>query len=192
MLPYREIDQSGVAFTALGAGVPLLLSDVGGFPEIAATGAARTVPAGDAGALREALRRAARRPGGARARWPSARAPRPRGEYAWEGSRAARSTLYEALLGGNRAGDEDGALEIVFWVCAGLIVWTQVGYAARARGCSRACSARDRRAPAGARDGRARSPPSLSLIVAAHDEEAVIAEKVRNALRSTTRASASR
>ena len=43
VLPYREIDQSGVLFTALAFGKPLLLSDVGGFPEIAATGAARIV-----------------------------------------------------------------------------------------------------------------------------------------------------
>ena len=56
VLPYREIDQSGVLFTALAFGKPLLLSDVGGFPEIAATGAARTFPAGDAVALRAALR----------------------------------------------------------------------------------------------------------------------------------------
>ena len=44
VLPYREIDQSGVLFTALAFGKPLLLSDVGGFPEIAATGAARSSP----------------------------------------------------------------------------------------------------------------------------------------------------
>jgi glycosyltransferase involved in cell wall biosynthesis len=56
VLPYREIDQSGVAFTAIGAGTPLLLSDVGGFPELAATGAARTFPQGDAAALASALR----------------------------------------------------------------------------------------------------------------------------------------
>ena len=55
VLPYREIDQSGVLFTALAFGRPLLLSDVGGFPEIAATGAARIVPAGDPGALHDAL-----------------------------------------------------------------------------------------------------------------------------------------
>jgi glycosyltransferase involved in cell wall biosynthesis len=55
VLPYREIDQSGVLFTALAFGKPLLLSDVGGFPELAATGAARIVPAGDAGALHSAL-----------------------------------------------------------------------------------------------------------------------------------------
>ena len=56
VLPYREIDQSGVLFTALAFGKPLLLSDVGGFPEIAATGAARSFPAGDVGALHERLR----------------------------------------------------------------------------------------------------------------------------------------
>jgi len=56
VLPYREIDQSGVLFTALAFGKPLLLSDVGGFPEIAATGAARTAPAGDPAALRDGLR----------------------------------------------------------------------------------------------------------------------------------------
>ena len=56
VLPYREIDQSGVLFTALAFGKPLLLSDVGGFPEVAATGARAVVPAGDPAALREALR----------------------------------------------------------------------------------------------------------------------------------------
>jgi len=29
VLPYREIDQSGVLFTALGFGKPLLLTDIG-------------------------------------------------------------------------------------------------------------------------------------------------------------------
>lgn len=55
VLPYREIDQSGVLFTGLAFAKPLLLSDVGGFPEVAATGAARTFPAGDAAALHGAL-----------------------------------------------------------------------------------------------------------------------------------------
>ncbi|MHB8492246.1 MAG: glycosyltransferase family 4 protein [Solirubrobacteraceae bacterium] len=55
VLPYRDIDASGAAFRTLGAGVPLLLSDAGGFPEIAAGGAARTVPAGDSQALAQAI-----------------------------------------------------------------------------------------------------------------------------------------
>lgn len=55
VLPYRRADQSGVLNTALAFGTPLLVSDVGGFDEIAALGAARLVPPGDPDALRAAL-----------------------------------------------------------------------------------------------------------------------------------------
>jgi glycosyltransferase involved in cell wall biosynthesis len=55
VLPYREIDQSGVLFTALAFGAPLVLSDVGGFGEVAAHGAAELVPPGDPAALRERI-----------------------------------------------------------------------------------------------------------------------------------------
>jgi glycosyltransferase involved in cell wall biosynthesis len=55
VLPYREIDQSGVLFTALGFGVPLVLTDVGGFPDIAAAGAAALVAPGDPRALHDEL-----------------------------------------------------------------------------------------------------------------------------------------
>lgn len=55
VLPYLQADQSGVLFTALAFGKPLLLSDIGGFPELADTGAAKIVPAGAAHALGEAL-----------------------------------------------------------------------------------------------------------------------------------------
>jgi glycosyltransferase involved in cell wall biosynthesis len=48
VLPYREIDQSGVLYTALAFGKPLLLSAVGGFPEV--EGAALVAP-GDPEAL---------------------------------------------------------------------------------------------------------------------------------------------
>jgi glycosyltransferase involved in cell wall biosynthesis len=103
VLPYREIDQSGVLFTALAFGRPLLISDVGGFPEIAATGAARSFPAGDAAALHAALvsllpDAPARRALGARAAELAAV------EYSW--ARIGRRTLelYEQLRGG-RPGD---------------------------------------------------------------------------------------
>jgi glycosyltransferase involved in cell wall biosynthesis len=56
VLPYREIDQSGVLYAALGLGRPLLLSAVGGFPEVAAAGAAALVAPGDPAALQAALR----------------------------------------------------------------------------------------------------------------------------------------
>jgi cellulose synthase/poly-beta-1,6-N-acetylglucosamine synthase-like glycosyltransferase len=75
------------------------------------------------------------------------------------------------------------ALEIVFWLSCALIVWTQVGYAAalavlaRVRRRPTATAAHERPGEGG--DG---SLPDLSLIVAAHDEQAVIAAKVANAL----------
>jgi glycosyltransferase involved in cell wall biosynthesis len=100
VLPYREIDQSGVLFTALAFGKPLLLSDVGGFPEIAATGAARTFPAGDAAALHNGLRELL---GDEDAR--AAMAERTRtlasGEYSWQSVARRTLDLYEALLGEN-------------------------------------------------------------------------------------------
>ncbi len=96
-LPYREIDQSGVLFTALAFGKPMLLSDVGGFPEIAATGAARTFPAGDVAALHTALSellgdRGALDRMAARARAAAA------GEYTWEAIARRTIALYTQLL----------------------------------------------------------------------------------------------
>lgn len=56
VLPYRRIDQSGVLYTALAFGKPMVLSDVGGFSEIGNDhGAARLVAPEDPLALREAL-----------------------------------------------------------------------------------------------------------------------------------------
>src|SRR5207237_1419347 len=55
VLPYRQADQSGVLFTALAFAKPLVISDVGGLAELAASGAARAVPTGDVQALRGAL-----------------------------------------------------------------------------------------------------------------------------------------
>ena len=49
VLPYRDVEQSGVLYTALAFGKPMVLSAVGGFPEIAEQGAARLVPPGDPG-----------------------------------------------------------------------------------------------------------------------------------------------
>jgi cellulose synthase/poly-beta-1,6-N-acetylglucosamine synthase-like glycosyltransferase len=77
------------------------------------------------------------------------------------------------------------ALEIVFWLSCALIVWTQVGYAvalavlARVRGRPAAKATTKHQRPGEGADG---SLPGLSLIVAAHDEQAVIAGKVANAL----------
>ena len=101
VLPYREIDQSGVLFTALAFGRPLLLSDVGGFPEVAATGAARTFPAGDASALAASLRSLLgdRTALAAMAENATALA---QGPYSWAAVAGRTLELYGSLLGENR------------------------------------------------------------------------------------------
>jgi cellulose synthase/poly-beta-1,6-N-acetylglucosamine synthase-like glycosyltransferase len=62
-------------------------------------------------------------------------------------------------------------LELVFWVAAGLLVYTHVGYPLLLR----LLAPRERRPPPLA------ELPSVSLIIAAHDEEDVIENRVRNA-----------
>ena len=96
VLPYREIDQSGVAFTALGAGTPLLLSDAGGFPEIAATGAARLFAAGDRDALSSAITGLLADPA-ALAEMAGRAGAVAAGEYAWTRIADATLRLYERL-----------------------------------------------------------------------------------------------
>ncbi len=98
VLPYLQADQSGVLFTALAFGKPLLLSDVGGFPEMQSTGAARIVEAGDPRALGKALRdlladRATLTEMCVRARAAA------NGRYSWGAIAAAHVELYEQLLG---------------------------------------------------------------------------------------------
>src|ERR1041385_847262 len=80
-------------------------------------------------------------------------------------------------------------LEVLFWVCVALIAWTQLLYALALAGLApllrrphpSAHPAVPSRSPD--RGGAHRiEDPSVSLIVAAHDEEQVIAAKVANAL----------
>ncbi len=96
VLPYREIDQSGVLFTALAFGAPLVLSAVGGFPEVAADGAAALVAPGDAGALAGELRRLLADDGARAALAAGARAAAA-GRYSWDAIASAHLALYETL-----------------------------------------------------------------------------------------------
>jgi glycosyltransferase involved in cell wall biosynthesis len=98
VLPYRNIEQSGVLYTALAFGRPLVLSAVGGFPEVAEQGAARLVPPEDPAALAEALRelladRSARDALADAATTASATS------YSWERIGEATLALYRDLLG---------------------------------------------------------------------------------------------
>lgn len=96
-LPYRDAEQSGVLYTALAFGKPIVLSDAGGFPEVAALGAAKMVPAGRAGPLRDAL---AQLLGDERQRRQLAAAARAlaEGPYSWREVAAAHMRLYRELL----------------------------------------------------------------------------------------------
>jgi glycosyltransferase involved in cell wall biosynthesis len=98
VLPYREIDQSGVLATALAFGKPVVASAVGGFQELADDyGAIRTVRPGDPAALRTAVSEllADRRE---REQLAAAAARAAAGPLSWD--EAARRTLavYEGVL----------------------------------------------------------------------------------------------
>jgi len=97
VLPYREIEQSGVLFTALAFGKPLLLSDVGGFSEVAALGGAHSVAPGDARALRAGLTELLADPAKLDALTTRAR-ELASGEYGWDGIARRTLALYEQLL----------------------------------------------------------------------------------------------
>jgi cellulose synthase/poly-beta-1,6-N-acetylglucosamine synthase-like glycosyltransferase len=67
--------------------------------------------------------------------------------------------------------------EFVFWTCLALIAYTYIGYPILIAFLSRGFG-RDRDAPA----CDDHDLPSVSLLIAAHDEEAVIEQRLRNAL----------
>jgi glycosyltransferase involved in cell wall biosynthesis len=98
-LPYREIDQSGVLYTALAFGKPIVLTSVGGFAELAAQGAARAVPANApvelAAAIQELLDKPEERERLARAASEAAA-----GQYSWDSIAQRTLSLYRALLDG--------------------------------------------------------------------------------------------
>jgi glycosyltransferase involved in cell wall biosynthesis len=93
VLPYartERFDQSGVLATALAFGKPAVLSDVGGFGEVAAAGAARLVAPGDPAALHDTLSDLLGDTP-ARERLAAGAAAAAHGEYSW--TRAAAQTL---------------------------------------------------------------------------------------------------
>jgi cellulose synthase/poly-beta-1,6-N-acetylglucosamine synthase-like glycosyltransferase len=65
-------------------------------------------------------------------------------------------------------------MRVAFWLSTGLLVYAQAGYGVLLAALSRLRRAAPAYAPA--------EPPSVSLVVAAYAEEAVIADKVANAL----------
>lgn len=102
VLPYREIDQSGVLFSALAFGKPLLLSDAGGFAEVAASGAAELTPPGDPEALHGAIVRLLADPA-ERERLAAAASAAAASTYSWDAIARSTLSLYEDLLRHNAA-----------------------------------------------------------------------------------------
>ncbi len=96
-LPYSDAEQSGVLYTALAFGKPIVLSDVGGFPEVAARGAARLVSAGDRDALGAALAELLTDEA-ARGRLADAARRAAEGPYSWDAIAAQTLALYRQLL----------------------------------------------------------------------------------------------
>lgn len=96
-LPYRDAEHSGVLYSGLAFGKPMVLSAVGGFPEVAEEGAARLVAPEDPEALREALQELVVDEA-ARAALTEAALRAAAGPFSWD--RAARLTLdlYGELL----------------------------------------------------------------------------------------------
>jgi glycosyltransferase involved in cell wall biosynthesis len=94
VLPYRDADQSGVLYTALAFGKPLVLSDVGGFGEV---GAGRLVPPGDEEALGQAIRELLA-DSEARAQLADAAARAAAGPYSWDAVAQRTLALYRELL----------------------------------------------------------------------------------------------
>ncbi len=97
VLPYRDAEQSGVLYAGLAFAKPLVLSAVGGFPEVAATGAARLVPPEDPVALAAALAELTADEA-ARAELAAAAARAAAGPYSWDEAARRTLALYEELL----------------------------------------------------------------------------------------------
>ena len=95
-LPYLDAEHSGVLYTGLAFGKPLVLSAVGGFPEVAATGAARLVPPGDVDALAEALEELVADET-ARAKLAAAATKAAAGPYSWDEAARLHLDLYRDL-----------------------------------------------------------------------------------------------
>jgi glycosyltransferase involved in cell wall biosynthesis len=101
VLPYLDAEHSGVLYTGLAFGKPMVLSAVGGFPEVAEAGAARLVRPGNVPELAAVLEELVG-DGSARADLAAAATRAAAGPFSWD--EAARRTidLYRELLEARR------------------------------------------------------------------------------------------
>lgn len=100
VVPYvseQRFSFSGALATALGAGRAIVVSDLGGLSEVAESGAAVSVPAGDAAALRSALQELIDDPVARRDLAQAAEAAAA-DTYSWESAARATLELYHELV----------------------------------------------------------------------------------------------
>lgn len=98
VLPYREADQSGVLYTGLAFGMPMVVTDVGGPGEVARqSGAVLAVPPGDPKALAAAIGELAGDPA-ARSDLGSRAAEAARTIYSWGRVADATVAVYEEAI----------------------------------------------------------------------------------------------
>jgi len=95
-LPHRDAEQSGVLYAGLAFGKPIVMSDVGGFGEVAAHGAGRLVPPADPEALAAAINDLLADPA-ARERLTSAAREAASGPYSWDAVAEQTLALYREL-----------------------------------------------------------------------------------------------
>jgi len=96
-LPYCDAEHSGVLYTGLAFGKPLVLSAVGGFPEVAAEEAAKLVSPGDPDALAATLSELVANPD-ARAELSAAAQAAASGPYSWDAVASQTLALYRKLM----------------------------------------------------------------------------------------------
>ena len=95
VLPYRQLDSSGVLATAIGYGRPVVVSDVGSLGEIVREyGAGEVVPPGDPRRSRKPATACSSRP---RSRRPTPARRRPREQLTWKKAAQAHDALYREV-----------------------------------------------------------------------------------------------
>ncbi|HWW67384.1 MAG TPA: glycosyltransferase family 4 protein, partial [Solirubrobacterales bacterium] len=99
VLPYRDAEHSGVLYTGLAFGKPMVLSAVGGFPEAAEQGAARLVPPEDPATLAAVLIELIDDEG-ARLELAAAAVRAAAGPYSWDEAASRTLRLYRELREG--------------------------------------------------------------------------------------------
>jgi glycosyltransferase involved in cell wall biosynthesis len=97
VLPYRDAEHSGVLYAALAFGKPLVLTAVGGFPEVAEQGAARLVPPEDPASLAATLSELVGDEA-ARTELAGAATTAATSSYSWDEAASQTLALYRELL----------------------------------------------------------------------------------------------